>query len=134
MRPVAVPPDRLPRLVALLSEVEASAGDLTAAEALELSGLAFRAGALLTSRHAALTAAAAAAPAAPEPSSAPGSRLVDASEAAALLRVSKSTVTRLAAAGKLPVVRPSPGVVRFDRGDLEAYAVKCRGRGNTAQP
>jgi len=55
MKPIAVPAGRLPHLAALLAEVEASAHTLTAGEAMEAGALAFRAGAVLMSRHAVLS-------------------------------------------------------------------------------
>ncbi len=47
-------------------------------------------------------------------------------EAAALLRVSTKTVRRMAAAGKIPVIRLSAGTHRYARSDVESLVAACR--------
>lgn len=45
--------------------------------------------------------------------------LLTTSEVANLLRVSKATVARWANEGRLPVIQPSPRILRFRRIDVE---------------
>ncbi len=48
-------------------------------------------------------------------------RYLTTAQAAVYLGVSRSTVSRLQAAGKIPVCRPSKGLVRFDRLALDRF-------------
>jgi excisionase family DNA binding protein len=50
-----------------------------------------------------------------------GSRWLSVDEAARHLGVSRATVFKLAAEGRLNVSRPTPGTTRFDRNELDAY-------------
>lgn len=47
-------------------------------------------------------------------------------EAAASLRVSRRTLYRLIAAGRIRVIHPSPGRTLVERRELEAYVAACR--------
>ncbi len=47
-------------------------------------------------------------------------------QAARELTVSKSTVERLVRAGRLRVIRPSPGTVRITRDEVNAYLASLR--------
>lgn len=47
-------------------------------------------------------------------------------EAAELLRVSRRTVERLVAAGRIRVVRPSPGRVLVEQREVDAYLAAIR--------
>ncbi len=118
-RPTAVPPGRADGLLALLEQAEASADALTSGELLEAIGRTARLEAVLRARYAALAASASTSPAAAPLPEAP--RYLDAATAAGYLGVSKSTVLRLAKAGVLPVRRPSEGIIRFGREDLDTY-------------
>jgi excisionase family DNA binding protein len=114
-RSVSAPPGRLDDI---FTRLEAVAGSLSAEELLDAIGRTARVDAVLRARHGALEAATTAAPSAP-PADAP--RYLDAVAAASYLGVSKSTVVRLAKGGSLHPLRPSEGVVRFDRVELDAY-------------
>jgi excisionase family DNA binding protein len=121
----AAPDDRLPRLVQALEEVEAEASGLSSAEALELLGRSSRLDAALRGRYLALTVQvqAAASASSGEPAT-NGPRYLDPAEASAFLGVSKSTILRLEKAGRLTSCRPSDGVVRFDREELEEFMTR----------
>lgn len=47
-------------------------------------------------------------------------------DVATILRVSRRTVERLVAAGRLRVVRPSPGRVLVEERELQAYLASLR--------
>jgi excisionase family DNA binding protein len=115
-RLTAVPAGRAGQLMALFEQLEAGAGALSSGEVLDAIGRAGRLEALLRARYATLAAPAPALMAAQD-----GARYLDAAAAADYIGVSKSTVFRLARAGRLPLRRPSEGTVRFDRQDLDAY-------------
>jgi len=52
--------------------------------------------------------------------------LLTANEAAAFLRVSRRTLERLVKAGRIRVVRPSPGRVLVEDRELDAYLASLR--------
>lgn len=114
MRPTAVPPGRLPHLAALLAEVEADAAALTATEALEAGTLAFRVGAVLMSRHAALSASVAPPALVQEPDVALGLR-----EAATLFGEPVETFRRRLEYRKALLTRPGERRLRYSRAELE---------------
>ncbi len=123
---------RTDRLTALFAEAEAVVGDLSAAgELLEAIARTARLDALLRARYGALESSAMAPPATAPPKSPP--RYLDASGAADYLGISRSTVQRLAKAGALRSLRPSEGIVRFDRADLDAYMEKAPPRPASAE-
>jgi len=110
------------RLLTLIEQVEGAAGELSAGELLEAIGKTARLDAVLRTRYAALVAPLPAPALTPE-----AARYLTAAAAADYLGVSKSTVGRLSKAGTLPCSRPSPGTVRFDRQDLDAFAASVKG-------
>jgi hypothetical protein len=55
-------------------------------------------------------------------------------EAAALLRISVATLHRWKAAGLVVFSQPSPGVVRYQRADLEAVLEESRRRSQPRDP
>lgn len=115
-RSAAVSRARTDRLADLMAELEGLADGLTGAEVLDAIGRTGRLDAILRTRFLTL--------AAPSPltATAPDSpRYLDAAQAAGYLGVSRSTVLRLAKAGTLPCCRPSEGVVRFDRAELDRF-------------
>lgn len=121
IRPALVPVDRPGRILALLDEVASAAAELSAGEALAAVERAARVEAILRGRYVALAAAAVAPHGPSDPQEPCSPRFLDAGAAAAYIGVSKSTLLRRAKAGKIPIRRPSPGTVRFDREDLDAY-------------
>ena len=50
------------------------------------------------------------------------------SEVAEELRVSRRSIERLVGAGRLRVIRPTPGRVMIERRELNAYVARLRGR------
>ena len=52
--------------------------------------------------------------------------LLTLADVALALSVSRRTVERLVAAGRIRVVRPSPGVVRVEPRELDAYLAAIR--------
>jgi excisionase family DNA binding protein len=109
-------------LLTLLAEAERSAADVAEDEVLVAIGRTAQLETILRARYSALVASPAHIPAAPD-----APRYLDADGAATYLGISRSTVVRLAQAGTLPSARPSPGTVRFDRQDLDAYMARSRG-------
>lgn len=138
-RLAAVPAGRTERLLTLLEQVEAMAGDLSAGELLDVIGRTSRLDTVLRTRYATLTAPSGTVEI---PTSQDARRFLDVAGAADYLSVSKSTILRLAKAGTLRSCRPAGTVregrgrlVRFDRQDLDAYmnsrktsgvTLKCR--------
>jgi excisionase family DNA binding protein len=110
------------RLLTLLAEAERSASDVAEDEVLPAIGRTVELETVLRARYAALVASPASIPAVPE-----APRYLDTDGAATYLGISRSTVVRLAQAGTLLSLRPSPGTVRFDRIDLDAYMARRRG-------
>jgi excisionase family DNA binding protein len=98
---------------ALFEHLEQLAPTLTADAALGAIARTARVDAVLRARHAAL--------AAPPAASASLPRYLGAKDAAAFLVVSRSTLLRLVKGGKVRESRPSKGVVRFDREELERF-------------
>ena len=120
----------LDRLAALFERAEAVSGELSPDGALDALGRAARLEALFRSRYAALASPAVVS----SPTALPeGPRYLNAAAAGEYLGVSKSTMLRLAKAGTIRACRPSKGIVRFDRADLDAYmAGTTRRRGHQA--
>jgi excisionase family DNA binding protein len=90
---------------------------LSAEDLLNAIGCTVRLDVVLRSRYAALTTSPR--PAAQSEPESP--RYLDTDEAARYLNVSRSTVVRLTQAGNLRCTRPSAGVVRYDRQDLDSF-------------
>lgn len=55
-------------------------------------------------------------------------RLLDLGEVASELRISERTVRKYIKTGGLPIVRLSPGAIRVDRADLDAFIDERRER------
>jgi len=110
--PKAVSTAAIGRLGALLEQAEIVAGAVPLEDLLEAVARTARLDVVLRARYGASQISAAAPPSAPAPSR---PRYLDISATAEYMDVSKSTVLRLVKAGKLSVLRPSKGVVRFDR-------------------
>ena len=104
-----------------LERAEALAEGLSAGDLLGAISRTARLDAVLRTRYGALEGRSAAPPPIVPPD---GPRYLDATQAGQYLGVSKSTVVRLASAGKLRALRPSQGVVRFDRRELDAYMAR----------
>jgi DNA binding domain, excisionase family len=123
----AVPAGRTDRLLTLLEQVEAVAGDLSADVLLDVIGRTARLETVLRSRYAVLMG-----PAHETPMPSSGPRYLDVAAAADYLSVSKSTVLRLAKTGTLHSCRPKGTVregvrlLRFDRQDLDDYMKERR--------
>jgi excisionase family DNA binding protein len=122
-RLAAVSRGRTDRLADLIAEVEGMAEGLSVAEVLDVIGRTGRLDAILRARYSALATAPPLTAADPD-----SPRYLDAAQAAGYLGVSRSTVLRLEKAGALPCCRPSEGVVRFDRADLDSFMRGTKGR------
>lgn len=63
-----------------------------------------------------------------EPRNGAGAYLLTLDEAAAVLRLSRRSVERLAASGRIRVVHPAPGRTCITRREMDAYLASLEGR------